>query len=436
MATVCQRWRTVSLDAISALWSEIPHLRDVKTYEPLLARARDFPIALTYSPEYLDDMYSFCSMLSRSIGRISRLRLVLPEPDDDEESRDAAEYLHDVLCRSAPILDSLVISDPGDMFCRVYHSLPILKSPMLRTIELKGFHLSCLEACADSTTLRNLSIMTPEGFEQLLPEEWALLSRLPVLESLSLHLLDVAFADLPAHSPRLPQSIQHLCLKVHSELFDSLVRLEDLARFQTLHVVFLYWQTEDVGRLASLLPFLRTVTISASVHFGDMHLCLLAGDGSGRRRVFRNIILDDDWHTLVPNVTRLWLDAYHPTSPHDPGTKVALFPALEELTLDATPPASGSARPPVWPALSCPRLRTVRVISETERPPVPSITVWGYLRRILDSSTRVESLVFDGVTLGPTPGIGVDLATLADNVTTVQSGEVPSESYRVWANAW
>lgn len=420
VTTVCQRWRAVSLDAVSALWLEIPHLDNVKTYESLLARARNFPVALTYSPGRMEYLQPFCYTLSRNLGRIKSLRLILPEPDDYEESNDAAACLHGVLSEKAPILESLVLSDAGWMYSRTSHSLPLLKSPLLQTIELDGFRLSYLEACAGARTLRTLRLSNFPHHVSL-RKDWGLLSELPALDALSLNIIGWTYTDLPVHGPRLPQSLQHLCLEVAPELFVALVRVEDMSRFQTLHVSFPL-QIVNIRWLADLLPFVSDTTISASVHFGETELYLLTVDRSGRRRLFQDVGLAENWSTLLPNVTRLWLSAYHPISQAPAPETEAMLPALEELTLDATCPVP-RPQPPVWPALSCPRLRAVRVISENARPALPA----GALLDTLASCARPDSLVLDGLT------VSADLAAVAENVAAVHSGEVPPESYRVWS---
>lgn len=427
--TVCQNWRSLSLDAVSALWSDIPSLSNVDTYEPLLARARDTPVSLAYKPEYLDDLESFCYILLRNLSRVKSLRLILPEPEDDVQLFDAANHLDGIFRGDAPILESLVISDPGEIIGRVHSSIPLFKSPLLHTINLDGFDLSFLDSCIDSPVVKTLRVSTPDTYSRIIPADWSLLARLPALHALYLQLTDVFAADIgSAQRPKLPQSLQHLHLQAYPTVVDALVNVENLSRLQTVHITFLR-RNGVLRQVADLLPSLADPAVSAAVHFSVAYFSLLAAESAGRRRVFRHVHIDEDWHTLLPNVARLWIDAY-------PGNNAALgisavFPALEELTLDATPPA-GDARPPAWPPLSCPRLRVVRVVSETARSPLDARSVLDYLRHAIGSGPRLERLVLDGVTLEA----DVDLTAVAENVSMVQSGEIPRESYRVWADLW
>lgn len=453
VAEVCQRWRTVSLGTVS-LWSDIPHLQNVDTYEHLLARAGDCPVSLTYWPEDLDDLELFCYILARNLGRIKKLRFILPErreedDDDDDESLDASPHLHGVLSGNAPILESLALWDLRGIFSRAYSSLPLLESPLLRVIELYGFHPSYLEACANSPVLQTLTMSPPETYDRFLAEDWSRLTQFATLETLSLQLPGVLTAHLPSQSPRLSQSLQHLYLRVHPEVFEVLAHIEDLSRLQTVDISFVHRHTNILGSLhpnrlphvpwlAALLPFVSSTTVSAAVHFGGPWFSLRAEDSAGRTRVFRDVnVVDGDWHSLLSGVTRLWLDAYTviPAAP----APAAAFPALEELTLGTTRPtvfAFGGAPSRVqlaWPPLSCPRLRTVRVVSETERQIVdlPAREVLDYLAR---TCPRLGRLVFDGITLTPDPGAALD--AVAESVEMVQSAKVPPESYSVWAHPW
>lgn len=318
---------------------------------------------------------------------------------------------------------------------------------MLRAIELYGFHPSCLEACAKSPVLQTLTISPPETYDKLLAEDWSRLTQFAALETLSLQLPAVFTAHLPSHSPRLSQSLRHLYLRVHPEVFEVLAHLEDLSRLQTVDICFVHRHADILGSLhpnrhphvpwlAALLPFVANTTVSAAVHFGSPWFSLRAEDSAGRTRVFRDInIVGGDWHSLLAGVRKLWLDAYTviPAAP----APAAVFPALEELTLGTTRPTvfafdgppSGVQLPLAWPPLSCPRLRAVRVVSETERQIVPAREVLDYLARTCPLLVR---LVFDGITLTPDPGAALD--AVAESVEMVQSAEVAPESYSVWAH--
>lgn len=446
-ATVCHRWRTVSLAAVPALWSDIPNLRNMHTYESLLARARDLPVSVTYVPEGLQDLETFGDIILQNIDRIKGIRFVFPHVDHEEDSRDAAAYLDCFLSQRASILESIFLSDPDDIISRAYPSLPILKSPMLRSIELQGFDPSYLEACADSQALRTLEMSTSAAYETLHRDHWSYLTRLPALESLALDLPDVVAVDIPPHGHSLALSLQYFRLEVHPLVLDALVTVEDLSRFQTLDISFLY-QSAEIEWLAERLPFLRNATVSAAVSSNASSLFLTAADSSGRKSILQGLKLDENWHTLLPNVQKLCLDPYF-RNPHS-GTASAIFRALEQLTLDVTVFAlaiySSNPRPLALPTFLCPRLRSVHFISRNKRRQLPADMVLSFLRRTLASSKmsprRLDRLAFDRVTVDPAPNqpdIAAALLTVARNVEMVDSGEVPPESmihflHQSWKN--
>lgn len=444
-ATVCQRWRSVSLDAVSVLWSDIPNLHNMQAYRFLFTRARDSPVTLAYDPEGLKDLEIFCRMLVDNLYRIKGLRLILPEPSHDDELLDAVEELCRVLEPHAPILESLVLFDPGRMYSSIFDRVPLLGSPLLRSIDLDGFGLSYLEACADSPALRALEVSTAETYETFLAEDWANLSRLPALESLTLHLPNVLAADFQESSPRLALSLQYLSLTAHPVILDALCAVENLSRFQRVDISFLQ-QSGDLRRLSSLLPFLQDTTISAAAHFSTQSFRLLASDSSGRTRVFSNIQLHNDWHTVLSNVRTLWLSVTNPFAKQaNYEGSIAVLPALEEFALNLTNPISSVLLGPhrlSLPLLSCPRLRAVRFISEYPESPLPLEEVVDYLIRTLQSSAspprRLDRLLFDGFSFPVSPHIDLAaaLGAVAENVSIVQPGEVRPESYRAWDNPW
>ncbi|EJD38478.1 hypothetical protein AURDEDRAFT_128820 [Auricularia subglabra TFB-10046 SS5] len=423
-ATVCHKWRRASLSARGRLWF-------------LLERAGSAPVTFRYNKVNADNVGLLSDILADHLPHIRALDITTTE------SIRKAGWGHYIAQRgvhlaalqgTAPILERLRIVDP-EALLRTAPRIPILNSPVLGSVDLRGVNMS-LTSCVGSSTIRSLVVVTPFSSQVFTLEH---IRSLRALETLSIKITDPQTTGVPAAGNPFPSSLESLSLHLGVSTLGQLDIAAHLSPLRSWRVSFISYLSES-AEFDTVFPLFRDVVpVSAAIYFNSLLLNLMVIDAADHQRIVQAVKCNLAWSQPLAQAQRLTLGglAHLPTLVKD---TVSSFSSLEELTLDVTSaPGVSSSRWFSWPRLSCPNLRAVHMRSTRGSPEIELDVLTNVLRHSLGLGLdRLATLVLDRVRISAPPGVDVGAALdgLAETVSILDSGDIWPECQLVWNKTW
>lgn len=445
-ATVCHKWRGVSLGASVRLWTTVPPaVRNLDVCAALLDRAGGFPVTWRHPNMDPRSVKEFSDILKQHLHHIKVLDFGIPEAYGDEDfAWRLADYLVPALTADAPLLESVRIVDAAEKCPVEGFGFPVLRGPALANIELEGLPVSCLEECAGSASLRSLRISTPENDEERLfrQDDWSLICSFPALESLSVRLSTDIFETAYSWDCPLPRSLRRFHLEAEWDIVSKIVDANSFDHLESWRIAF----PVVAGRtgLDSLQEAAPLALISASYWVHDPCVSFRAVSAAGQEVIVQDALYEYTWGLPLAHLTRLCLGGFASSPFRDGRTHAAAdLPRLEELVLDLTPASRWDDAHPrlhVWPRMACPALRILTVRSAVDRPPITLTDFAFFLEKKMgiQAERRIPTLVLDRVIVEPPHGgdLYATLRKYAKEVSMVQSEEIWPECQRVWNKKW
>ncbi|EJD38473.1 hypothetical protein AURDEDRAFT_172406 [Auricularia subglabra TFB-10046 SS5] len=352
-ATVCSRWRSVSLGAAVQLWSTIVAWMDDAACSALLDRTRDVPI--TFRLPYLDqgNFSGFCRLIIQHAPHIKALDMTLTAWHQRREIHQMSSEVSYALESNAPILESLRIDN---RMGPEIEGFAMIESPKLRNIELLGVDLACLTRCAGSAALRSLVLVTAAKSWGFSPEHWSQFCSFPSLETLAVKITECKPPTLPGGYTPLPRTLKRLCLSLLPDVFRQLTDPRDFSRLDRWSVSFVHYDYQFAD-FEDIAPYLQSIaSASAAIQFDGRLIHLTLTDAAGRQATVQFVRFHPAWSYPLLGAEKLAVGGLGdlPSAVTD---VVSAFHSLQELTLDVTPESTAFTSTRYrWPRLSCPSL--------------------------------------------------------------------------------
>ncbi|EJD38490.1 hypothetical protein AURDEDRAFT_172421 [Auricularia subglabra TFB-10046 SS5] len=437
-ATVCRRWRIVSLDAAVQLWSTIVVPGNAEACGALLNRARGAPIAFRIPDMNEDNYTALCALLVKHLPHLKAFDLTLPSPASGARGPPdrMSEAVSGALTVAAPILERIRIANRWNLFL---DPDDLLRGPNLNAIELHGVDLGCLRGCRGSAMLRSLVATEPQYSWEFVSVDWPLMRSFPSLRTLAVKVTNYDTRAAPSHPSPFPVNLRHLALALPPDLLRQLANPGDIAALDSWHIAFIS-PTLDFVDLAAVMSYLQTITPTlAAIQFDGLIINLRLVDTAGRHGTMQAVRLDPTWGALLAGVAELSIGGLGSLPRIVLETTTAL-PSLKDLTLDVTPlPGVFASNWFKWPRLSCPHLRTVRLRSVTTTSNIPLNSFSTFVRDALGTGlSKLTTLALDRV--HPTAQPGVDVMSvlngLSETVSVLDTGSIWPGCHLAWNKSW
>lgn len=445
-ATVCRRWRSVSLDAAGQLrWTVIgpgPIItpQGLDACKGLLARSRGALTTFVIRDMYYGNFEQLADMAVEHLPHIKELDVTLwPHPFLYEDvPQKVASCISSMLQTDAPVLERLRVDNHAR---HAINDVSILQAPVLSALELRGVELSCLRKCAGSPTLRTLIVDT-QATRWTWDSPWSLICSFPSLETLGVGFVNLDIpSDVSDERRPLPEPLKRLALSLRAETLTQLIDPAEFARLDAWHLEFLNAAFRHLAPLPDVLPYLQHIPPSAAamVQFDGNAMHLTATAAGGRNATVHGLQADGDWGVPLAAARTLCVGGLG-SLPRLVSQARAPFPALEELTLDVTPESTAYTSSTFkWPHLECPVLCAVSLRSAGAPRTIPLAAITSLLQDALDAGPgKLAALALHGVHVSAPEGIDavVALNEMADTVTIVDAGSVWPECHLAWNRPW
>ncbi|EJD38517.1 hypothetical protein AURDEDRAFT_116494 [Auricularia subglabra TFB-10046 SS5] len=359
-----------------------------------------------------------------------------------------ARRLEDALRCTAPILETVRITDGTYCYSRGGADLPILWNRTLQNIDIHGFTPSYLAGCIGSPTLRTLRVCTPPTGTSLTALDWSILCSFPALEVLAVRDRNPGFVDSLSHQCPFPATLRSLHLDMDCDTIHGTLRSNNLALLSSLHISL--WDDDSSVSLADFRPFLAEDFASASMSFEDIFAHLMATSPTGQQMVVRGAQYNEDCWAMISHVRTLCLAGFGVQGGYAP--LLATFPVLQDLTLDVTPQQNITPEPSMWlygipnsPKLPqqlrlvCPELRSLRIASATDAGPLRLDDVVSFLRKALGTgSKKLSVLRFHRIPVRAAGDVDVVavLHEFAETISNTTGDELWPGCDQLWNKDW